>query len=90
MRPLLEQQEIGKALKVTDEQRKEFMAVVQDMQKKTEPLIKEAQKGGNPEEIRPKIMKVRKEAEGKLEALLTDAQKKQWQEMLGKPLKLDD
>ena len=82
--------EIGKDLKITDEQRKQFMAVVQDMQKKIAPLIKEAQSGGNPQEIRPKIMKIRKEHEGKIEALLTDAQKKQWKEMLGKPLDLDD
>jgi hypothetical protein len=51
--------EIGTDLKITDEQRKQFMAVVQDLQKKIEPLIKEAQSGGNPQEIRPKIMKVR-------------------------------
>ena len=35
-------------------------------------------------------MKIRKEHEGKIEALLTDAQKKQWKEMLGKPLDLDE
>ena len=35
-------------------------------------------------------MKIRKDAEGKLEALLSDTQNKQWKEMLGKPLKLDD
>ncbi|MCI0422223.1 MAG: hypothetical protein L0312_23845, partial [Acidobacteria bacterium] len=82
--------EIGKDLQITDEQRKQFMAVVQEMQTKIEPLVKEVQSGGNPQEIRPKIMKVRKDHEGKLEALLTDAQKKQWQEMLGKALALDD
>jgi hypothetical protein len=82
--------EIGKNLKITDEQRKQFMAVIQDMQKRIEPLIKEAQSGGKPEEIRPKVMKIRKEHEGKIEGLLTDAQKKQWKEMLGKPLDLDD
>jgi len=82
--------EIGKTLKITDEQRKQFMAVVQDFQKNVQPLIKEAQSGGKPEELGPKVMKVRKEAEGKLEALLTDAQKKQWKEMLGKPLSLGD
>lgn len=87
---LWESPEVGKELKITDEQRKQFMVVVQELQKKIGPLIKEAQSGGNAEEIRPKVMKIRKEAEGKLEALLTDAQKKQWQEMLGKPLKLDD
>jgi hypothetical protein len=35
-------------------------------------------------------MKIRKEQEGKIEALLSDAQKKQWKEMLGKPLNLGD
>ncbi len=38
----------GKTCKITDEQRKQFMAVVQDMQKKIAPLIKEAQSGGDP------------------------------------------
>jgi hypothetical protein len=85
---LLHSEAIGKELKITDKQRKQFMAVVQEMQKKIEPLIKEAQSGGNPEEIRPKIMKVRREHEGRIEALLSDAQKKQWKEMLGKPLDL--
>ena len=44
-------------------------------------------KGGNPQEIGPKI---RKEQEDRIEAFLTDAQKKQWKEMLGKPLDLGD
>jgi len=82
--------QIGKALKITEEQRKQFMAVVQDMQKKVQPLIKEAQSGGNPQEIGPKIMKIRREHEGRIVDLLTHAQKKQWKEMLGKPLDLDD
>lgn len=82
--------EIGKDLKITDEQRKQFMAVVLDFQKQVGPLIKEARSGGNPEEIRPKLMKIRKEHEDKLEALLTDTQKKQWKEMLGAPLALDE
>ena len=82
--------EIAKDLKITDDQRKQFMAVVQDMQKKIEPLIKEVQSGGDPQEIRPKAMKIRKEHQGQIEALLTDAQKKQWKEMLGKPLNLDE
>ena len=82
--------QIAKNLKVTDEQRKEFMGVVMDLQKKIAPLIKEAQSGGDAQEIWPKIMKIRREHESKIEALLTDSQKKQWKEMLGKPLKLDE
>jgi hypothetical protein len=77
-------------MKLTDEQRKQFVALVQELQTKIKPLIQEAQSGGNPEEIRPKVMKIRKEHERKIEALLTDAQKKQWKEMLGKPLDLDE
>jgi hypothetical protein len=82
--------EIGKNLKVTDEQRKQFMAVIQDLQKKIEPLIKEAQSGGNSHEIWPKIMKIRREHEGRIVDLLTDSQKKQWKEMVGKALNLDE
>jgi hypothetical protein len=52
--------------------------------------MKEAQKGGNPQEIGPKIRKIRKEQEERIEALLSDAQKKQWKEIRGKPLDLDD
>jgi hypothetical protein len=80
---------LAKGLKITTEQRKQFMAIVQDLQKKIKPLIEEAQSGGNPEEIRPKVMKIKKDHELQIEALLTDTQKKEWQEMLGKPLDFD-
>ena len=84
------QPEVAKELKITDQQRKHCMGVVEEMQKKIEPLMKEAQSGGNPQEIGPKVMKIRKDHEGKIEAILSDAQKKQWQEMLGKPFDLGD
>ena len=48
----------------------------------------EIQKGADPNEIRPKILKLRSELEGKLEDLLTDPQRKQWKEMLGEPVDL--
>ena len=81
---------VAKSLKITGEQRKKFMAVVQDLQKKIKPLIEEAESGGNPEEIRPKVMKIKKEHEQQIEDLLTDTQKGQWKEMLGKPIALDE
>ena len=40
--------------------------------------------------MQPKIIKVREDLEGQLNALLTDAQRKQWQEMLGKPMAMAD
>ena len=82
--------EVMAELKVTDEQKKQFMSVVEELQKKIEPLIQEAQSGGNPEEIRPKVMKLHKQYGGKIEAILSDAQKKQWKKMLGEPFDLGD
>ena len=87
---LLGNPEITKELEITDKQRHQFVEVAQEFQKKFEPLMKEAQKGGNPQEIGPKIRKIRKEQEERIETLLSDAQKKHWKEMLGKPLDLGD
>jgi hypothetical protein len=82
--------EVGKELKITDDQRRQFMAVQQELQKKAESLVKEAQSSGMPEEIRPRIMKLRKEYEARIVAILTEDQKTQWKEMLGKPINLDE
>jgi hypothetical protein len=80
--------EIWKELQVTDEQRKQFIAVIRQAQMKIEPLLEAAQKGGNPDEIRPKVLRIRQDLQGKLEALLTADQKKRWKEMRGKPVDL--
>ncbi len=77
--------EIVKELHITDEQRQQFMGVVEAMQKQIEALVQEAESGGNREEIRPKVMQIRKEHAGRIEAILSDTQKRQWQDMLGKP-----
>jgi hypothetical protein len=82
--------DVQEELKITDEQRKQVMDIFQEMAKKSQPLIEEAQQKGNPAEIGPKLMKVRREQEGKIEALLTAVQKKQWKELLGKPFDLGD
>jgi len=79
--------ETWKVLKVRDEQLRQFTPVLQDMQTKIEALVKS---GGNIEEIWPKIQKVRKEHGDQVVALLSDAQKKQWQEMIGKPLDMGE
>jgi hypothetical protein len=82
--------DVSKELKITDDQRKQFMDVVESMQEKTEPLIKEMQAGADPQEIRPKMMKVRMEHDRRIDAFLTGAQKAKWKEMTGKPFDLGD
>jgi hypothetical protein len=84
------QPEVARELGILDEQRKQCMEVVQEMHRKVEPLMKEVQSGGDPREIGPKIMKIRLEHEGKIEAILSDAQKKRWKEMLGEPFDRGD
>ena len=86
----LGQDDVRKELKISQEQVMKFMAIVQELQKNVESLVKEAQSGGNPEEIRPKIEQLRKDHAKKLEAVLTDAQKKQWKELLGPPFEMGD
>jgi hypothetical protein len=82
--------EVRKELKITPEQMMKFSAIVQDLQKSVERLIKEAQSGGKPEELRPKVEQARRDHAKQLEAVLTEAQKKQWKEMLGPPFELED
>ena len=77
--------EIVTKLNITDEQRQKFMVVIQDMQKDIGPLLKEAKSGGNPQEILLKVTKLRQDCQGQIVVLLNDSQKKQWEEMTGKP-----
>jgi len=78
--------DVVKELNITDEQRQQFMTLVQEMQKVVAPLIQESRSGGNPQEILAKVTKLRLDCQGKIEALLSDAQKTQWKEMTGTPL----
>jgi hypothetical protein len=87
---VLNRADLVKELKITDQQRQQLATLTQEMQNKIQPLVKEAQSGGDPEEIRPKIFKIRDEYVKKLEGVLTDEQQKQWKDMLGKPLELED
>lgn len=79
--------EIVRKLQITDEQRRQIMGLIQDLQKKNEAGKKASQSGGNPPpETRLKGMRarMREDYDGKVEAILNDAQKAQWSEMLGK------
>jgi len=86
----LGQEDVRKDLKISEEQLQKIMAIMQELQKKVEALIKEAQSGVNAEQIGPNIEKLRKEHAKKLEAVLTDDQKKKWDELLGPSFELGD
>jgi hypothetical protein len=81
---------IWKELQITGEQQKQFMALIQENQLKITTAMGDLQKGSNLAEIQSKVLKIRADLERQLEALLTDAQKQQWKEMLGKPMDVAD
>jgi hypothetical protein len=87
---LLGENEAFLDLKITAEQRKKFMEVVQEMHKKIQVFVKQAEAGGNPEDIRPRVMRTQHDYRVRVEALLTESQRRQWRKLLGKPFKLDD
>ncbi len=87
---LLGQNEAFLPLKITDEQRRGFVDVVREMEKETQVLLKEAERGGNPEAIRPRVRKLRLDHAARIEALLTPTQNRQWKALRGKPFDLGD
>ncbi|HEX3497111.1 MAG TPA: hypothetical protein VHT02_08060 [Methylocella sp.] len=76
---------IVKELQITNEERQQVMAMIQELQSRIEPLVREARSRGNPQEILPIVITIREEYDGKIEAILSAEQKKHWKEMRGKP-----
>jgi hypothetical protein len=86
--PALFRPQIAQELKITDEQRNQFLGLAQEMTKQVKPLIQESKSAGSPEkmeEYRLQVIKLRMDCLGKMEALMNDSQKEQWQKMIGKP-----
>lgn len=84
------QPDVMAEIKLDDDQRQRFMKTVMELQRKLEPLIKEAQTQGNPEVVRPKAMALRKEYAARIESILTEPQRERWKKMLGEPFDLSD
>lgn len=80
----LEDPDVQKSLKLSDDQKKKLTTVFADANKKMQDLFK----SGNVEGKREEFDKLRKDAEDKAYNVLTDEQKKQWKEMQGEPFKL--
>jgi hypothetical protein len=81
----LEDPELQKSLKLSDDQQKKLTAMFEEFSKK----VQELSQGGNVEGQREKFEKIRKDTEEKANGVLTDEQKKQWKEMQGEPFKLE-
>jgi flagellar biosynthesis/type III secretory pathway protein FliH len=76
--------EVQKELMITEEQREKLREIGQGAMKQ----LQEVFQGGNAQGAQEQLEKIRKEAQEKAEALLTDEQKKTWKEMKGEPFAL--
>jgi Spy/CpxP family protein refolding chaperone len=74
--------EVQKTLKLSDEQKKKLQEIVADSNRK----IREAFQGGAGS--REKFQEIRKETQEKANGVLTDEQKKSWKEMQGAPFEI--
>jgi hypothetical protein len=78
--------EIGSKLQITAEQHSQFVGFVVAMKNQMEPLMRASHSGGNPKEILPRVIELRRDCQARIEALLSERQKQQWKEMTGRPL----
>lgn len=76
--------EVASRLNVTESEHRQFMGIIQNMQSKMEPLMREACESGNKEDVRRKAVRLYSEAEQQVESALDSTQKKQWLEMYGR------
>lgn len=76
--------EIADKLKITDEQKNKLKDLVTEARAKQQEM-REAGQGGDPAEMRTKMMAFQKELQEKVNALLTAEQKAGWKELTGEP-----
>jgi hypothetical protein len=75
---------IQKALKITEDQKKELDTIQKDAAKEMRELFQ----GGNFREAREKMVKLNKETTKKVMAVLKADQKKAWKAMIGEPFEI--
>jgi Spy/CpxP family protein refolding chaperone len=80
-------EEVVKALNLTDEQKEKIKVIAEDVTKDVTDLFKEFSKE-NRQENQKKIVQLRKEGMEKAVAVLNDAQKAKWKELTGDPFEV--
>jgi len=80
--------EVAKELKITDAQKKKLEEVSTANRESMGTRMRELFQGGNREGIREKMQEMRKEADGKVLAVLTGEQKKKFEEMKGEAFEM--
>lgn len=82
--------DIQQQMQMTDTQRRQFFQTVQQMQQRMQAVFEELQRSGQTEQAQARIAALRRETMGRLDALLTSAQKRIWAGIIGRQADLDD
>jgi Spy/CpxP family protein refolding chaperone len=78
------EEDVVKALKITDDQKEKIKTIREDAGKEMRELFK----GGNFEEAQKKMAALRKETMEKVQAVLSADQKKAWKDLTGEPFEV--
>lgn len=85
----LQDAKIQKQLKLTNDQKETIDTIMDESAKELKEAMANARKGGNFREVFQKVATLRKEANERVKEVLTDAQKRQWEEMQGEEFKME-
>jgi hypothetical protein len=75
--------EVAAELALSDAQRRQFQSIIQETQRRFVALGRKAETSGNPAAVEREARQIRSEQQDKIEALLTEAQRKKWRRLLG-------
>src|SRR5262249_3970502 len=87
LRTLTTDEEAGKALKLSDEQKEKLKGINDDITKDMRELFKSGMKG-NFQEMQEKMAALRKEGKDKALKVLSDDQTKAWKDLVGEPFEV--
>jgi Spy/CpxP family protein refolding chaperone len=79
--------EVAKALEITDEQKKQFQAIHDEITDELKKLADAGKDGKEGEDTRKKAAELRKNAGQKMQKLLTEKQRAKWRELVGEHFK---
>ena len=82
---MLRMPEVQTELKLTADQKTKIQEIVQQANNERRSLFQDGGGGGDREAMRAKMEELQKATDTKLAAVLTDAQKTKWKELVGAP-----
>jgi hypothetical protein len=85
----LQDARVQKQLNLTADQKETISTIMDESAKELKEMMEGARQGGNFREVLQKVATMRKETNERVREVLTDTQKKQWEDMQGEEFKME-